>query len=170
MKCYNGKLLNLTEQSLTLRLEDFSSLRIERKDILRFGDYGTMGGHIVYSGRSSWVDVKEIPLDLKHNTRVLTKSGVKHEGRVSKVTDSEITLKERGRETVIVKSEIARIYFDRLRPLSDNDEYLLDELAYFVIFDSKFWSYEMNAGPKIPVLLYDSTEAEDDVPLRCGIH
>jgi len=167
--CYDGKILGVSDRSITLSRKDLEPIVIERKDVLRIADSGETDGPILYSGRSSWWDVTKIPLNSKQNTRVVMKSGAKHEGRLGKATDSEIVLTDHGKQTMIVKDEIAIVYFVRLRPLSDSDELLLNELSYLTVFDPKFWSYEWNAGPKIPVLLYDASKPEDDTPLRCSI-
>ena len=169
LKCYQGRIANVSDDSITLKLLDLTTATIERSEVLRFGESMDIR-RTAFSGRSSWLDVTEIPTDTKEHTRILMKNGEKHEGKKVSFTDSGITLLERGRLVDIAKNEISKVYFDRLRPLSEEDDYAINELAYFIVFDPKFWAIEMNAGPKIPLLLYDAAATEDDTRLRCEVN
>jgi hypothetical protein len=169
LKCYQGRIADVSDDSITLKRLDLTTVTVERRDVLRLSSNVEARG-TVFSGRSSWLDVTEIPANTKAHTRILMKNGEKHEGKKISFTDSQITLLERGKLVDIAKNEISKVYFDRLRPLTEEDQYALDELAYFVVFDPKFWAVEMNAGPKISVLLYDASATEDDAPIRCELN
>jgi hypothetical protein len=169
LKCYQGRIVNVSYDSITLKLLDLTAVTVKHREVLRFGEAMDVR-RTAFSGRSSWLDVTEIPTNTKELTRILMKNGKQHEGRKVSFTDSGITLLERGKPVDIAKNEISKVYFDRLRPLSEEDDYALNELAYLVVFDPKFWAIEMNAGPKIPVLLYDAAATEDDAPVRCELN
>jgi hypothetical protein len=166
LNCYHGRIVSVNDDSITLKLLDLTTVTVERRDVLRFSSNTEVRG-TEFSGRSSWLDVTEIPTNTKAHTRILMKNGERHEGKKVSFTDSEITLLERGKLVHIAKNEISKVYFDKLRPFSEEDDYELSELAYFIVFDPKFWSIELNAGPKISVLLYDAAATEDDSPLHC---
>jgi len=144
---------------------------ILKKDVLRFRypDWGASG--ILYSGRSSWLDVGEIPHNSLHGeaVRVVMHNGSRHQGRLLDVLDSSLTLldgKDRQqKQTRIAKDDIAEVYRIRYKRMGADAEFISEEVPIFWIFDSETWPTLFDQGA--PVLLYRSEIKEDNGPTTC---
>jgi hypothetical protein len=165
--CYLGEVVSLNHLSVALQTMNGKTVTILREDVLRFGEEIAID-ETVYSGRSSWLDVEQLPLNSKEHTRVEMKDGKSHEGKLIKSTANGVTMIESGRRVELMKQDISTVYFVRLRPWSASEEFRMREDFIFFVFNPKFWSMELNAGPKIPVLLYDASVTEDDTPFKCN--
>jgi hypothetical protein len=165
--CYLGEILSLNDQSVALRRIGGTAVTIQRVDVFRLGEE-TPIDETVYSGRSSWMDVEQLPMNSKEHTRVVMKDGKIREGRLIKVSEDGVTLTESGQRVELAKKSISKVYFVRLRPWSASEEFRMQEDFIFFVFNPKFWSMELDAGPKIPVLLYDASETEDNTPFKCN--
>jgi hypothetical protein len=133
-------------------------------DVVRVSD-GEHVYDVVYSGRSSWSDVAAIPPNARSYLRVIRKDGSQHEGAAAQVGDSEITLDKKGKPEKIQKGDVARVYFVRLKPLSDSARYSDEE--HFPL-NPELWPYYWNVGVHMPVLLYDSSAPEDNSKIVCS--
>ena len=167
-RCAQGKIAAVTNQTVTLKRPDGTTVSIARQDLLRFGtlEIGSIG--TIYSGRSSWLDVKDLP----HNStggavmQVVTHDGTRHDGELQDVQDTSLTLLGAGHSDQLTKSDISQIYRFRYKPLSKSAQYANNELFVFKIFDPELWPYFFNVG-RVSVLLYDSRVTEDDSPIQC---
>jgi hypothetical protein len=185
MTCQSGQIKAVAAQSVLVRT-DRSDITVEKSSLIRvrLGSGGQpvppSSPHMVlatvYSGRSSWADViafapfqnklgsNRFPVRMSVNTT----GGKLHQGRLQRVTDSEITLADAfGKESTIAKTEVSRLAYIREKPLSDEQEYYWDELVMFRIFDPLLYPRLFHLGDKIRVRLYDSSVPEDNSPLEC---
>ena len=101
--------------------------------------------------------------------RVATKDGRQYSGAVVEASDAHITVARYGKNIKISKGNVARVYYLRQKPLSDNTEYWVQECAFLPLcmLNPNLWPYVLNIGVKFPVLLYDSSMPEDDAPVEC---
>jgi hypothetical protein len=160
--CVTGKIVSVAADSVKINLP--SPATLERSDVVRVSD----GNHVydvVYSGRSSWSDVVGIPPNARSYLRVVTKDDNQHEGAAAQVGDSEITLDKKGKPEKIQKGDVARVYYVRLKPLSDSARYSDEE--HFPL-NPELWPYYWNIGVHMPVLLYDSSAPEDNSKIVCS--
>jgi hypothetical protein len=161
--CVTGKIASVGEDSV--KIKPPSAATLKRPDVVRVTD----GGHVynvVYSSESSWSDVAGIPPRTTSYLRVVTKDGKQHEGSAGQVGDSEITLDRKGKIVKISKSDVARVYYVRQKPLSDSAAFHDEE--HFLL-DPELWPYYWNIGVHMPVLLYDSAEPENNSKIACSV-
>lgn len=169
--CTTAKISSVDDHSVRLILDSGnqtggSRLRvIERRNLVRITDLSDDIHHLVYSGRSSWVDIQQLQ-PLKDAEELLT---FKADGRTlnSKSLDvaPNATVFRGSRKTSLLKSDVKAVYYVRLKPLTSNQEFLVEEGATY--FDPKLWFRGAFLG-KIRVLVYDSSKPEDDSALKCA--
>ena len=135
---------------------------IKRPDVLRVSDNSDVLPHdAVYSGRSSWVDVREAhPYPTSEWLKIVLSDGHERRCKRSEVFDDRINCDA----NAIPKSEISRLYYVRLEPASSNQLYLSHEGMAWL--DARTWFNYALYG-RIEVLLYDSRDQEDDALLSC---
>jgi hypothetical protein len=160
--CVTGKIVSVAVESV--KINQPSAATLERSDLVRVSD-GEHVYDVVYSARSSWSDVAGIPPNARSYLRVLTKDGSQHEGAAAQVGDSGITLDKKGKPEKIQKSDVARIYYVRLKPMSDSARFSDQETFPL---NPELWPYYWNIGVHMPVLLYDSSVPEDNSKIVCS--
>jgi hypothetical protein len=157
--CLEGHLLSVSEDSALLRIEPAQELVIQRSQILRVADHLNDAAHAaVFSGRSSWNDVNTADPKGSEYLSVLTKQNQQQRWKKPIVSDDSIS----GNGKVIPKNEVRLVYYFRHTPLSDSEEYLVQEQG--TVFAPRLW-FNGNLMRKIGVLLYDSEAQEDDSPI-----
>ena len=160
--CVHGRIQSVTDNSLTINPENAPRITIERSRLLRVEGYGV---GVVYSGRSSWSDVKMVRPTFER-MRVISGDGRKHEG-AGKASDDEVTIEINRRSESFRKDEIARVYVLADRPASDVLDEMVLETPYIAVFDPELWVYMMQKKMPLAVRLYDSSLPEDNLPLEC---
>jgi hypothetical protein len=167
LRCAEGTIVAVTKQTVTLKRLDGTSVSIARQDLLRFGDQkiGPIG--TIYSSRSSWLDVNELPHNSKggEEIQVVMFDGKKHHGELADVQDNSLTLLHAGHSVQFAKIDISQISRIKFKPMSKNAEYANNELFVFKIFDPELWLYYFNG--RVSVLLNDSRMKEDDSAISC---
>jgi hypothetical protein len=160
-RCEQTRLGPVSAQSVFLRTGSGKDLVVTRADVLRVSDRATATAHdAIFSGRSSWLDVKESGPCLKERITVVTKRGEERTWIQPKLSDDSI-----GAEgTTIAKADIQSVSYLRFRPYTDREEYLVREDVR--LLSPRFWFDGLMLG-KISVLLYRSGMPEDNSELRC---
>jgi hypothetical protein len=172
LHCGNAKIDQVTEQAVTLKRSDNTKITIERQDLLRLGEWGLSAVGIIYSGRSSWSDVRNKPHSSKDpqksaRLRVVTLDGKSHEGQLIEVDDTHLALVEADNRTQLERIDISKVYHLRFKPYSDRAEYVAEELPLIWALDPEVLKYALDFA-RIPVLLYDSSVAQDESAIECS--
>jgi hypothetical protein len=148
------------------------SVTVHRPDLLRV-NYGTWGAGVLFSSRSSWLDLSALisrkPANFHPKLSIQTKSGGRrYEGKLASVSDSILTLDSNHKVIDIPKAEIATASYIIPRPLSSSAAYADDELAFLKIFDPELWPKLLGFQGSLNVRLFDAVIPEDDSPVACG--
>ncbi|MGB8494552.1 MAG: hypothetical protein WCE53_09155 [Candidatus Acidiferrum sp.] len=163
-KCAVGRILSVTDHSVTLRTSQTATITVERANVLRVSD-GPHTNDMVYSARSSWSDVQSIPKNSRETARVVTKDGKEHEGKILEASEIHLILLLSGKRVELAKDDISRVEYVRYKPLSESGQFAAQEM-YFV--DPELWPYFLNIGVKMSVRLYDVSMPESNAPIHCG--
>lgn len=159
--CVRGRIKKVADRSITINLEQGGSRTLAREKVLRITGYGVS---TIYSGRSSWEDVKSIRSDLGYRLRVVTKDRRRHDGKAT-ASDQEIKVSASSKEETIAKSDVAQVFYFTDRPASDILDEMVLETPYLAIFDPELWVYMIQKSDPLPILLYDASMPEDNRPL-----
>jgi hypothetical protein len=170
--CVEGTILSVTQQSVSLNPKGGTTVMIPKKDVLRFSypKWGASG--ILYSGRNSWLDVREIPHNSFHGeaVRVVMHDGSLHQGRLLDVLDSSLTVLEgrdrQQKQTRIAKGDLAEVYRITYKRMSSGADYIYSELPFFWVLDPATWPAAVDQGTL--VLLYRAGYKEENEPLICS--
>ena len=160
--CQRGKIQKVEPEKLTLE----SGNTVMRSDIVYVGE-GVSPHEILYSGRSSWYDVKEVKPGPSENLELRLKSGKSMRGSVIHASDSDLTMKRFGRAVTISKQDIAEVDYVRFKPVSESHRYVAREAPELEFLDPKWWQYLLRIGALQSVRIYDSAIPEDNSPLSC---
>lgn len=161
--CMKGKIQSVADDSIKIKLQGGAAITIDRRKLVRVEGYGV---GVIYSGRSSWADVKAIRHDLDERARVLTKDGRKYQGK-AQTSDTDITIERSGKTTTVLKNNIAQVYFLTDRPASDSLDGVAEEEPGLAWLDPELWLYMAQKSNPITVRLYDSSLPEDNSPVNC---
>ena len=162
--CIDGRIKSVADHSITIDQQAGGPLTIEREKLLRVSGFGV---GTIYSGRSSWDDVKGIRPDLGQRSRVITRDGRRHEGE-SIASDQEIVVHRLGKEETITKSEVVQVFYFTDRPASDVLDEMVLETPFIAVLDPELWIYMIQKSDPLAVLLYDSSLPEDNQPIPCS--
>ncbi len=143
--------------------------RFSRDDVVHVGVAWADGGaRLYYSGRSSWIDVALLRTSSRERLNIVTKSGKTYDLKQPyTIADDGIATTSPEKQVDLPKKDIARIYAIVEKPLTDMQDYDLDELGPMIIFDPYFYEYKFHLERYIPVLLYDASQPEDNSPAAC---
>jgi hypothetical protein len=135
-----------------------------RADILRVTDNRSGDPHgAIYSGRSSWADVRASrPYEKSEWLKIVDKKGKEQTCKSPQVVEDGLKCGN----VEISKKEIARVYYVRLKPASDWLEYASREGVGWL--DARTWFNYALLG-RIDVLLFDSALPEDNQPKACRV-
>jgi hypothetical protein len=134
--CVAGSLKSITDKSVTVKLWNGKTKTFQRTDLLRV-TYGEWARGVLFSSRSSWLDVSTLASKHRTPTKVLveTKAGQKQEGDLVTVSDNALTLQFDNKTFDVSKAEIADVSYIIPKPLSDSAMYADHELVFMKIFD-----------------------------------
>lgn len=170
--CNNGRIARVTDRAISLKRPDHTEVTIERKDLLRITVSELRVRGILYSGRSSWVDVASLFQESSSYRRekvlVATLSGKTQSGQLVEADDSHLTILTGARRQPIAKSNVSKVYYITVRQLSDRAEYVFGEDPWLAIFDPEAWPLILGAN-RVPVLLYDSSKPENNEAIACSL-
>jgi hypothetical protein len=153
-RCLKGNLISSNGQQVVL-----TSGAAQRADVLRIQDVGPyiVSSVPVYSGRSSWADVKAAGAG---NLLVVTKRGEQRRLEWPEILDARIIFNGETLEKV----DVGTVSYIRFRPLTSREEYVHHENVDLLA--PRLWFKGLLLG-KISVKLYDSAMAEDNSKLGC---
>jgi hypothetical protein len=162
--CGKARIDRVTDQSVTLKRPNKTKITIQRADLLRIGQWGLWPIGTLFSGRSSWYDVKLLPHDARDSNRrarmrIVTSDGKEHGGELLDADDGRLKLLLHGRKLVFAKSDISKVYVMEFRPISEVGQ----ELLVFAALDPEVWI----SFVRIPVPLYDVSKPEENMPIEC---
>jgi hypothetical protein len=180
--CVTGQIVTANDRAVTLKLPDATNATLERADVLRVSvsqaapnfphnlraDIARVRD-LIYNDKSSWFDIKGLDVQEKigvagQEVRIVKKDGHKYEGRVFRISDTQLELDRPVGRLEVSKADVAQVYYLRYKPLTDSEKYSAQE-DFWV--DPRLWPYYLKLSPKMPVRLYDSSRPEDDTPSRC---
>jgi hypothetical protein len=171
LECITGEIVSIDPDLLCLKTRSPkfpyapSDVRILRADIARVTDGGTSAHNMVFSSRSSWMDVKDaVPRGPLEHLLILMTDRRRYTSKLIAVEGNSLTLDSTGKHFPLSKSDIQPIYYVRVKPISASEEYIDQEAPYL---NPRIWF-----GPlfvrTLAVLLYDGSMLEDDTPLTCS--
>jgi hypothetical protein len=168
--CLEAQIRSVKQDRVHLRVQQSLShpayeTSLARVDIVRITD-GRMAAHdTVFSAKSSWTDIKEAnPQGRLEHLLIILKSGNQYKSKRAKVSDKGITVEGQEQQTEIAKSQVERVFYVRLKPISDDAEYAIQEAVPV----PEIWFGGALLGT-IPVLLYDASLPEDNSPITCRV-
>lgn len=162
--CIIGRIKAVTDGAVTMLTLEGATITTGRPDVMRVEDDNEIYD-VVYSGRSSWYDVKGMSHNESEGLKITTKDGKTHEGRFAKATDREVTLLMKSGNVTFSKEEVARVEYIRIKPLSAKADYLAHEgLAWMA---PEVWPWYLHIGKYLTVRIYEASLPEDDTPLPC---
>lgn len=160
--CQTGNIQTVEPKKLTLQ----SGVTVQRAEVLYVGE-GVSPHNILYSGRSSWNDVREVKPVRLETLESRLKTGKSIRGSFIGASDSDLTVKSFGRTAKISKLDIAEVNYVRFKPVSEGHRYFAQEAAGLQFLDPKAWQYLLRIDALMSVPIYDSAMPEDDAPLSC---
>lgn len=160
--CQTGKIRGVEETRIILE----SGAEVQKPNVLWVGE-GMSPHEVLYSGRSSWSDVRHVEPGRLEALNVRLKSGKSMQGPVVTASESQITIKHYGRSVRIAKDEVAEVEYVRFKPVSEAHRYFAQEAAGLQLLDPKAWQYLLRIDALLPVRLYDASMPEDNSPLKC---
>ncbi len=182
LTCHYGQVKSVAAQSVVVRTDKLditvqkaNLLRIRRGNLSVASDNPYLVLSLMYSGRSSWVDLlgfmtllSKYPNSIKVRLSVAMIDGKLRKGDLKDVTETEIVLVDSFfEETRIPRTEVSRVDYIQTKPLSDSQEFDWEELTLLRIFDPKLYPRLFHLGDTMPVRMYDRAVPEDDSPVRC---
>jgi hypothetical protein len=162
--CITGQIAGVEDGLVKLVAKDALVKVVTRPDVLRVTDNQFGDPHdSIFSGRSSWADVRESRPKVKAEwLKVTTKEGKERTCKASEVLEDRLKC---GTD-VIPKRDIERVYYVRLKPASEWLEYAAKEGVAWL--DARSWFNYLLLG-RIDVLLFDSATSEESEPVACKI-
>jgi hypothetical protein len=168
--CVVGGIVSVTDRDIAVERWGLTATRppiivtMGRSSLLRVTD-GWHSYDIVYSGRSSWSDVRGLQgIPGGEHVLLITKDAKRHKGRLADVSETHAKLMQGNKTVEITKDDVSRVYCFRYKPASASAIYNAQEMNFL---DPELWPYMLHIAPKIPVLLYDSSMPEDNDPVVC---
>ena len=161
--CIWGTISKVDANAIIVSRTPQGPITLQRDSLLQV----SQGNALLFSARSSWFDVLRTPVNSHEEYILNLKSGKQVKGRPSKVTGDSITLKRAVSRKTYSKTSIATVTYLRVRPETNNFDYLAQEAPYLLFFDPEFYSRAFRLEGRVPVRLYNSSKPEDDSPLQC---
>ena len=160
-QCKWGSLSSVGDGVFVLGLDSGLGLAIKRSEVLRVSDTSNDPARdIVFSGRSSWSDVKEAGPKRSEYLEIVTKEGEDLKWRRPEVSDESIRFEGR----TVAKNDVRSVTYVRLKPLTIDEEYGHHE--DFAWLASRPWVGSL-IMKKMNVLLYNAEIEEDNSPIAC---
>lgn len=166
-ECTVGRLGAVKADYLTLKLPKGKRVTVRKQDILRVA---IGSDYIVYSGRSSWSDVRAYNSYPTEAVKITAKAtGQLYIGKIVALSSTGVTLREAHGTAKLAKNRIATVSIISYTPLSPGNEYWAEEcfLPPVCLLDVGLWPRVLGYHLRIAVLLYDSLRPEDDSTIVC---
>ena len=159
-KCTVGSLISADAHEVVVRDVNGTATHFRRGDVARFAEETGDAHDAIYSGRSSWADLKESDPFWRESVRIVTRTGEELDWQAPKLSDDSITFKSR----TIAKTNVRFGIYERFKPITAREHYLAHESM--TILDPRLWFQGLMLG-RIDVLLYTSDLPEDNSKLLC---
>jgi len=155
-RCIHGRIISSTDQQLVL-----DSATNWRVDVVRVADipFPSATGP-VYSGRSSWDDVKAVHPQWSEYLLIQTNRGEELKWKNPNVLGDSIAFVA----SALRKADVKTVSYVRFKPMTKTEDWYDTESA--VILAPRLWFHRAMLG-KISVTLYNSGVAEDNSKLGC---
>ncbi|HEY6342159.1 MAG TPA: hypothetical protein VIY49_11755 [Bryobacteraceae bacterium] len=159
--CQYGTLSSVGDHAMVLATYSGIGILIKRAQTTRVTDDPTAPERgAVFSGRSSWLDVKmAVPKGMEY-LHVVTKRGDEWKWKQPAVTDDSISFEK----ITVGKAVVRYVFHVRAKPLTSDEEFFHQE-------DLKWLAAIPWLGKRVPrkisVLLYNSDLPEDNSPIAC---
>lgn len=157
-KCVTGHVASFDDGHVTV-----GSLKVDRRDVVRVSDGTSLADHdSIYSGRSSWLDLQRSEPNKYERVQLELKNRATRKCHDFSATEEEATCDG----SRIGKSEVARGYYVRLAPASEWEHYAVRESVPFLA--PRTW-FDYALFPRIKVLLYDESLAQENFKVECKV-
>ena len=180
--CITGHIVKANDHEFTLKLPNRTSATFDRANVLRVSvsqaapylpprveaDVGRVYD-VIYNDKSSWSDLKGVAGHENigasgQEVKVVKTDGKTYEGRLSRISETQLELDRTSGKLEIAKADVAEVYHLRPKPLTDSEKYSAQEDFWI---DPRLWPYYLHLVPRLPVRLYDSSLQEDNTAVRC---
>jgi hypothetical protein len=159
--CWRGTVLKADPTSITVQPLKEKPVGLRRDELLQV----SQGNALVFSARSSWLDVVNVHLYPRELLVLVTKTGKKIEGVLVNAGSDSITIKHGLTTSKLPKAEVLTVDYLRWRPASDGFNIALEESPWALVFYPEFYGRVAGAEGKVAVRLYDASKPEDDSKL-----
>ena len=112
-ECVSGEITSITPDIIHLKASlpkapySTREVAIQRGDVARITDGGTAAHNIVFSARSSWIDVQNAsPKSHPERFSIVTKKGERRRSQQAAISEDSISLNDPGQRITLAKSEI----------------------------------------------------------------
>lgn len=135
---------------------------IQRDDLLQV----TQGDALLFTSSNSWLNVEQAAAHVYPREAFVLrlKSGKAVTGKPTKVSSGTITLKHGLITSDYNVAEIETVDYLRLKPESDQLDYLAQEAPVLLFFDPEFYYRSVGLEGRIPVRLYDDAKPKTAPP------
>lgn len=134
--CQTGRIQTVESDKIILT----TGATVQRSDVVWVGG-GLSAHNILYSGRSSWDEVKRAQAASPESLTIRLRSGRVLTGPEISASDTGVTIKRFGRHVSTAKPDIAHVDYVRFKPVSEAHRYFAQEAAYLAVLDPKVWQY-----------------------------
>lgn len=156
--CIKGTIQNVSGRTVTVQPFQHAPVIIQRDDLLRVGH----GDALLYSARSSWDDVMGVLPYPREELAIVLKDGRRTKGKSLKIATDSITLRHAFSTTTYLKKNISSVDYLRLKPETDNFDFLSEEAPFLLLFNAETYYRAAGLEGRIPVRLYDASKPEDN--------
>jgi hypothetical protein len=157
----------VTNDYVALKLPNGTEVNVEQRNVLHVTSYPS---YIIYSGRSSWVDVR-LYVSYPTETVQITMKGTSTEytGKGALVSETDVTISQPGGFIKLKKSEISTEDIISYTPLSDGNEYWAEEcgIKAICVMNIALWPRLLGSWLRMRVRLYDSSLPEENSSVAC---
>jgi len=156
--CLRGTVAKADAASITVQPFKQKSVGLRRDELLQV----SQGNALVFSARSSWLDVINAHLYPGEFLVVVTNGGKRIKGTVVNAGLDSITMKHGLTTSSLPKAEVLTIDYLRWKPASDGFNLALEEAPWALIFNPEFYGRTAGTEGRVVVRLYDVSKPEDD--------
>lgn len=159
--CAHGALVSVNAQSAVLSNASGGTLVINRAEVLRVSDTPSAPIHdAIFSGRSSWIDVKEAAPRGDQYLDIIASSAEEWKWKQPRVLNDSVLFDGKA----AARTDIRYVSDVRYKPLTRTEEFVHHENVDLLA--PRLWFHAVMLG-KISILLYRSDAPEDNSPLEC---
>lgn len=159
--CLRGTISNANTASIIVQPFKRQPVDLHGDDLLQV----SQGNALLFSARSSWVDVVNTHLYPREFLIVVTKNGKRVKGTAVTVGSGGITIKHGLLTSIFPKTDVATVDYLRWKPATDGFNLALEEAPWALVFYPEFYGRVAGVEGRITVRLYDASKPEDDTAI-----